>query len=150
MQDQRTAGVLGPALGPALVAAAATSGALVGFGLRLSAPALPFNAIGAVVLGPATLRATSFVPATILGVALHFATMYLWSAIHGALVRRVGGHSVLSAAGVGVAAFVAMQLIARLVGAGPAVILATGNQVVLCALLAIGLVIGMRLALSTV
>ena len=134
-----------------VLAASATAGALVGYGLRLGSPARPFNAIAAMLLGPSAQAAQSFTPAaTTLGVVLHVAAMIGWGLVYVALFARSGRHPVGWAIAVAAAALVATLLITRFFGVGLAALLPTGNLIALAVVLATALPLGMRLALSRV
>ena len=133
------------------MAASATAGALLGFGLRLGAPALPFNAVASILLGAAAQHGRGFsaVP-TLVGVLLHIAAMLGAGLAYARLLDRVSGHPVAWATVVAAGALALILLIARLFGVGLGVLLPVGSLVLLCAILALALAIGMRLALPQV
>ena len=134
-----------------ILAASATAGALVGFGLRLGAPAHPFNAIAALVLGSSAQALHTFAPgATPLGILLHVVVMTGCGLVYSALFGRSGRHPVAWAVAVAAAALVATILIARLFGVGLAALLPTGTLIAFAVVLAIALAVGMRLAPSRV
>jgi hypothetical protein len=134
-----------------LVAASATAGALLGFGFRLGAPAQPFNAIGAILLGAAAQQVRGFAPGpTIVGVVLHIATLFGAGIVYASLLDRASGHPVAWAGAMGAGGLAVILVVARLFGVGLGVLLPLGSLVVLCVVLALALVIGMRLALPQV
>ena len=132
-----------------IIAASATAGSLLGFGIHLGAPARLFNAVAAIVLGPSVQRESAFsAAATLTGVLLHVAAMIALGALYAVLVWRSRGYS-FAWSGVMAAATLAVSvLLARLFGVGPAAVLSLGRLIALCVVLALALPIGMRLALS--
>ena len=131
-----------------ILAASATLGALIGFGIRLGAPARVFNAIGAIVVGRSALAYTGFAPAvTLIGVVVHVLAMLACGAVYARLVEWTRGSTIAWAFGVSTAACTLTWLFARWFGVGPAVLLPFGNMIVLTVLLALALPIGMRFAL---
>ena len=124
---------------------------MLGFGLRLGAPARPFNAIAALLLGANAQALHGFAAAaTPLGILLHIVVTIGLGIAYVALFARSGRHPVLWAAGVAAAALGAMLLVARLFGVGLAALLPTGNLIALTVVLALALATGMRFALSRV
>ena len=99
-----------------IVAASATSGALVGFGIRLGTLARVFNAIASIVLGPEAFAVYGYAASpTLVGVLLHVCAMIVCGLVYVLLVTISGGRDIAWA-------------------------------LVLSAVLAAALVIGMRLA----
>ena len=145
-QDRRVSGIT---IG--IVAASATSGALLGFGIRLGAPAWAFNAVGAILLGPGAQEATGFLPgATLLGLGLHVVAMLGVGLLYAAIVSRSAGHSVAWAGIVSAGVLAGTLAVARLFGVGLGALLPAASVVAFCILLALSLAVGMRLALSKV
>lgn len=134
-----------------ILAASATAGALLGFGLRLGAPARPFNAIAALLLGVNAQALHGFAAAaTPLGILLHVVVTIGLGIAYVALFARSGRHPVLWAAAVAATALGAMMLVARLFGVGLAALLPTSNLIALAVVLALALATGMRFALLRV
>lgn len=133
------------------LAASATAGALIGFGLRQGTPLRPFNAVARLVLGARAEGVWGFDPlVTLTGVALHVTVMLAWGLL---CVRLAGGRRGLARAAFGVAvALLALAVdlfvVERLLGAGVSGVLSTLQVIVVHVLLALALVVGMRLALS--
>jgi hypothetical protein len=133
-----------------MIAASATAGTLLGFGIHLGTPARPFNAIAALALGPGAQAVYGFSPLpTLLGILLHVAAMIAWGVVYELLVARTRGYLTASLV-VAVAALTALLLPSRLFGVGPAALLSIGNLVALSVVLAVALPLGMRLAPSEV
>ena len=66
-----------------LLAACATGGALLGFGIRQGIPSRPFNATARLLLGARADGVWGFVPAvTLTGVALHVTVMVVWGVVY--------------------------------------------------------------------
>lgn len=133
-----------------LLAASATSGALVGFGLRLGIPSRPFNAIARLVLGGRAEGVWGFTPAvTLTGVALHVTMMLVWGVVYVRLVEARRGFARLAiAVGVAVMALlVELLVVERLLHAGVSGVLSPMQVVVVHAVLAVALAVGMRFAL---
>lgn len=135
---------------PGIVAASATAGALLGFGIHLGAPARPFNAIAGILLGAAATRLSGFAPATIVGILVHAAAIVAAGLLYGTLVARSSGHPVRWALVVSAGGVAVTEILARPFGVGPAVVLPVGNVLAVGVVLAVALVMGMRLALSRV
>jgi hypothetical protein len=73
-----------------LIAAAATGGALVGFGIARGAPLLPINAVAHLLLGSRAFLFDGFDPlVTSLGVILHIVSVILWAVIFALLTTRL-------------------------------------------------------------
>ncbi len=130
------------------VAASATAGALIGFGLRFGTPARPFNAISSIVLGARAQGEWAFalVP-TVVGVILHIAFSLACGVIYAELVDRLR-RDYVAALIVAIAAFFVSTLLATLVGIGLATLLPIGERLALAAVLGLSLPLGMRFALS--
>ncbi len=134
-----------------VVAAAATTGALVGFGLRFGTPARPFNALAAMVLGVRAQGVWRFalVP-TMVGLVVHIAIMTLWGVLFVVLVDTSGDHAMWWGILLSAVAFALSWLAAIVLGVGLATLLPVGDRIVLFIVLAAALPLGMRFALSLV
>jgi hypothetical protein len=130
-----------------ILAASATSGALVGFGIRLGTLARVFNAIGSIVLGPEAFAVYGYAASpTLVGALLHICAMIVCGLVYVSLVTISHGREIAWALVLSAATMVLAWFLARRVGVGPAVLLPAGNLLVLAAVLAGALIIGMRLA----
>jgi hypothetical protein len=75
-----------------LIVAAATAGALVGFGIVRGAPMLPLNAVAHVALGSRALLFDRFDPTvTIIALALHTLSLVVWGALFALIADRARG-----------------------------------------------------------
>jgi len=132
----------------AAVALAATFGALVGFGMRLRAPAALFAAAGDRLRGvPAFVAPERGVRASAtLGVLHHMVLALVWSALFALVARRARGGALVACAAIAGVAIVLLDgaLPAPLRFAGGAMTLA--QRVVYGVVLAVALGAGMRLA----
>jgi hypothetical protein len=135
-----------PVVAVGSVAAAATTGALVAMGHRLGAAALPFAAIGALVLR----RTVTAESAGLLfaGVVLHVTIVFLWSAVFVFLSRRGRWNAGVAAIVVGACELMTSRAATSFTGAGAASVLQFGDQLVLAIVYALALVVGMRFAFS--
>jgi hypothetical protein len=78
-----------------LIAAAATGGALIGFGIARDAPVLPINAVAHLLLGSRALLFDGFDPlVTLLGATLHILSVILWAVIFALLTARLSTRAV--------------------------------------------------------
>ena len=136
-------------LSAGFVAAAATTGALLGFGLRQGMPARPFNVAASVVLGEAAAGSWGFHRlATPVGIAVHVAAVLALGVLAAFLATRSRslraiGASVIVSLGAGIVHFV---LLGREADSNRA--LTVPQLIIVYMLLAAGLVVGMRLARS--
>ena len=140
---------LGPVTG--IIAAAATGGALLGFGVRAGTPSRPFNGIATLVLGDQARGVWGYVgTVTVTGILLHVAIMTGWGMLFVALSARRRGWQVpaLAAAVSSVAWLVSKAVVLRQMGAGMSSVLGSGQLVLLHVVLAVALVLGMRFARS--
>lgn len=137
-----------PGLVSGVLAASSTAGALVAFGIHLGTPARPFNAIGALLLGPGAAQIYGFSAGpTIAGVLLEIAATIACGLLHARLVARRGGHLALWSIAIAAGALCTSWILARF-GVGLAALLPVGNLVVLAVVLALSLAIGIRFALQ--
>ena len=136
-----------------LFAAAATAGALVGFARHAGdSAAAPFAITGRMLLGvPATDGALVQWGAVAAGVLLHCAVVIAWALLFAALVRRQRGPVLfVTAALFAIAAhFVSARLLPPLLRLGHGARALPLQVVLLYAVLALALAIGMRLAFSS-
>lgn len=133
-------------LGSGALAAAATAGALFRVGMSAGAPALPFNAIAALLVGPHTVASRGLVPSTVVGITVHAAATITWALGYEWLVARGGGHRWLWGLVVAAAWLLVSGAVDRIAGAGLASAVDLGDRVVVAVVLAVTLAIGMRLA----
>ena len=135
-----------PAVVVGVIAASATTGALIAMGRRAGHAAMPFASIGAV---PFERTANSGVVGLVFtGFILHVAATIVWSFIYFWIAERTR-RPVISAIGVASANFIASWLVAWASGRGIASVLPLGDRVLYAAILAAALVVGMRYAFST-
>ena len=129
------------------IPAAATTGMLVGFGIRLGVPSRVFDVIGATVLGTSASReyARSVV---LLGVALQLIAVLLCGVVYSWLAGEAPKHRAGWALAIGAAAVAMMFLFARAFAGTIALVLTPGNIIAIGAVIAFTLPIGMRFALS--
>ena len=145
-QDTLTHGVLAGALG-----AAATAGALLGFGLRDGTPARPFNALAGVILGDRAGGIWGFHPVvTVTGVLVQVAVALGWGLLFARLTRGMRGMRLVAAAIVAsvVALAVDAFLAGRVLGVDVSGALAPAQIVAAHFVLGAALAVGMRLATS--
>ena len=132
-----------------MLAASATAGALVGFGLRQGTPSRPFNATARLLLGDRAEGVWGFVPSvTMTGVALHVTAMLVWGLIY---VRVSRGHRGVARVAIAVAVAAAALLVDLLVveralHAGVSGVLTPLQVAAVHVVLAASLAVGMRLA----
>jgi hypothetical protein len=135
-----------------IVAAAATIGALIGLGLRHGLALRPFVSTGLAVLGVIGVSGVGGVVPVIVGLVLVAAAIIVLGVCFTIVAAPLRGLPLLlvacvfGAIGWAVSRYVVPSILASSVGAQ----LGTAQQVFVCALLALGLVAGMRLARSSV
>lgn len=130
-----------------LLAATASSGALIAIGSRVATVARPFNAIAGHVLGSRRSDVFAFVPGvTIAGIALHVVLLTLAGLVVAFVVRRrmVPGW-VASAALATLSALISVG-IARRGGSSLARVLPVGDLILFYMVVAVSLGVGIRLA----
>ena len=129
-----------------IIPAAATTGMLLGYGVRLGQPMLVFQAIGAIA------GATTGMPriAALLGFLIHVITTLACGVLYVALTGESGDNRFAWAIAIGAAAAAAAFVVARTFGGSIALVLTPGNLVSVGVVIAITLPIGMRFAPSTV
>ena len=137
-------------LSAGFVAAAATTGALLGFGLRQGMPSRPFNVAASVILGEAAAGSWGFHRlATPVGIVLHVGAVLALGVIAALLATRsrrlrTVGASVIVSLG---AAILHLAVVGRDAGSNRA--LTIPQLIVVYLLLGAGLMVGMRLARSS-
>lgn len=133
------------------LAAAATAGALLGFGIQQGTPARPFNAVASLVIGDQATGLWGFHPMiTSVGVLVQVTAAFGWALLFarfagGMRGPRLGGAAVLVA---GVALAVHTFLFGQLGGPGVGEALVPAQVVALHLVLGITLVVGIRFAPS--
>jgi hypothetical protein len=131
------------------IAASATAGALVGFGLRQGTPLRPFNAVARLLLGARADGVWGFDPVvTLVGALLHVTVMLAWGFLCVGLAGTRRGIAAFAAAvGVTLAALaVDLLVVERGLHAGLSGVLSSGQVVVLHLVLLVALALGMRFA----
>lgn len=133
-----------PSIAVGALAAAATTGALIAIGHRLGGAGLPFAAIGAALFHETVSgRATGLIVA---GLVAHVIAVFAWSWIAVWLVRARHWRVEAAALAVVVAAHLFSWIDAWWTGAGLASAVTLGDRIVLAAVFAGALVVGMRFA----
>ena len=133
------------------LAAAATAGTLLGFGLRQGTPARPFNAVASLLLGDAAHGIWGFHPVvTVVGVIVLVALALVWGMLFARLAGKLRGLRLAGLALVVAAAALAVNLLiaSRLSGASVSDALAPAQFVALHVVFGAALAVGMRLATS--
>ena len=133
-----------------LVSAAATAGAITGFGIRHHDLAGPFVSLGTRVMQGFGVSSPPTLLPSAAGVAAHIGWMILWGITFAALAheRRLGAAVVLAAL-TGVAAALAARTLTPAAFGAVTFAALSGTQVFLCVLLmTLGLVTGRALALA--
>jgi hypothetical protein len=128
-----------------LLPAAATTGMLVGFGIRLGAAGRVFQAIGAIALGMGAYEMSALALATMLGVLLHVLVMLACGVVYASLVAN-GEHRAAWAIAIGGVVVAAAFVSAKTFAGSIALVLTPGNLMAIGAVIAITLPIGMRFA----
>ena len=130
-----------------IIPAAATSGMLLGYGIRLGAASRVFEAIGSVLLGTGGARASVSSPlATGVGIVLHVAATLACGILYAACSGEAEDHPIAWAIAIGAAASALAFLAVRTFAGSIALVLTPGNLIAIGAVIAITLPIGMRFA----
>ncbi len=143
-------GLVRSALWAAATAAAATGGALVAFGLHVGGASEAFTHAGRLMLGiAATEGAAATARAFVAGALAHLGGCLLWGAVFAAIVRRRrASQSAVTAALLATAVYSAGSLwLPRVLRLGDAIYATQPQRMLLHALLAGGLWVGIRIAL---
>ncbi len=145
-RDTLTHGILTGAL-----AAAATAGALLGFGVRQGTPARPFNALAGLLLGDQAGAIWGFHPVvTVAGVVVHATVTLGWGVLFARLARGMRGLRLAATAAVTTIAALVVDIVVagRLLGVNVSDVLAPAQVIALHVVLGVALGVGMRLATS--
>jgi hypothetical protein len=132
-----------------LVAAAATAGVLVGFGVARREPLRMLNAVAHMVIGTRAYYTVGFdALATPLALALHALSVVLWGVLFAALAGRLRGARLAAAAALLAAAafLIDYHLVPERFRPGFETLLTTGELAALYAALGASLVAGLRWA----
>ena len=134
-------------LSAGLLAATATSGALIAIGKRAATVARPFNAIGGHLLGVQRSDAFGFVPAvTIPGIVIHVVSITIAGLIVAFVARRRLAPAWVAALALASLSALVSIGIARRGGSSLARVLPLGDLILFYLLVALSLVVGIRLA----
>ena len=146
----RRPGVLAQGILAGALAAAATSGALLGFGIQQGTPARPFNVVAGLLLGDDTGGIWGFdLEVTIAGVFVIVALAIGWGVLFARLGGELRGWRLAGAAlAVAATALAINLLIASLRGDAFSEVLAPAQVLALHLLLGVALGVGIRLATS--
>lgn len=133
----------------AILAAAATSGAVLGFGIRAGMPSRAFNAIAALILGDAARGVWGWDSVvTPVGIALLVGMMLGWGLLFSFIAGRARGWRLIAiAAGTALAAWMVSTTAFAQLGEASRV-MGPGQLAGLHFVLAVALAVGMRLALG--
>lgn len=132
-----------------MIAAAATAGALVAFGLRQGTPARPFNAVAEMLLGARAEGVWGFdAPVTLSGIAVHVVATVVWGVLFALVASGWRGARLWAGAAAFAAVVYVMDFVLLPGRLRPAFgdMMAPGQLLFLYATLAIALGVGMRLA----
>ena len=130
-----------------IIPAAATTGMLFGYGIRLGGATRVFEAIGSVLLrGSGESAGGSSLAATVVGVLLHVAATLACGIAYVAFAGESEDHPIARAIAIGGAASAFAFLAVRTVAGSIALVLTPGNLIAIGAVIAITLPIGMRFA----
>lgn len=135
-----------------MIAASATGGALVAFGMGLQHPWLPFNLAAHVLLGVAGSAVNELHPRiTPVGIFVHLTALMIWALLFALLIGRRRLVTTMAAAAAFSAIVFALNTRLFPVGLRPGYesVLTAGQMVFLHFLLAVMLVLGIRLAFSS-
>jgi predicted Na+-dependent transporter len=121
---------------------------LLGFGIRLGAPARVFQAIGSVITGAGAAGIAITSRAAIVGVLLHVLVMLASGVVYVALLGDSDDQRATWAITIGASVAATAFILARTFAGSIALVLTPGNLVALGVVIAITLPIGMRFAPS--
>ncbi len=131
-----------------LISAAATAGALIGFGLARGEPFAPLNAIAHIALGSRAMLFDRFdLVVTPIAIALHVLSLIVWGVLFALLTSRARGHLLWLAAALFTAIIYAVDLLLLPERLRPGFerVLSATEVVSVYVLLAITLALAMRL-----
>lgn len=146
-------GTLAQGLLTGTFAAAATAGALLGFGIQQGMPARPFNAVASLLLGDRADAIWGFHPVvTVVGVLTQAALSVGWGLLFARLAGGMRGLRFVALALVVAAAAMVVHVIltTRILGGHVSDVLVPAQVIALHLVLGIALAVGMRLATSYV
>jgi hypothetical protein len=126
-----------------VIPASATTGMLLGYGIRSGGAGRVFSAIGSLLV---SARNPSF--ATLTGFLLHLALMLLCGILYASLVDRAKDHPFSWAIAIGAAVAAISLVLVRAFGGPIALVLTPANLVAVGVVIALTLPIGMRFAPS--
>ena len=130
-----------------IIPAAATTGMLFGYGIRLGGATRVFQAIGSVLLRGSSESATgSSLAATVVGILLHVAATLACGVAYVAFADESEDHPIARAIAIGAASCALAFLAVRTFAGSIALVLTPGNLIAIGAVIAITLPIGMRFA----
>ena len=129
-----------------VIPAAATTGMLFGYGIRLGGASRVFQAIGSLLLGRAGDSSSGSSLATGVGILLHVAVTLACGLAYAALAGDSEDHPIAWAIVIGAAVSALAVLAVRTVAGSIALVLTPGNLIAIGAVIAITLPIGMRFA----
>jgi hypothetical protein len=129
-----------------IIPAAATTGMLLGYGVRLGAPGRVFRVIGAIVFGVSAYRGSDVPLAPAVGLLVHIMAMLACGVAYASLTGEGRAHRGAWAIAIGAAATAIVFMFARTIGGSIALVLTPGNLISLGAVIALTLPIGMRFA----
>jgi hypothetical protein len=133
------------------LAAAATAGALLGFGIQQGMPARPFNAIASLLLGDRAHGIWGFHPVVTLVGLLTLVVLALgWGLLFARLARGLRGWRFVVAAALvaGVALLIHVVIASRIEATNISDVLVPAQVIALHFVLGVALAVGMRLATS--
>ncbi|HJU65343.1 MAG TPA: hypothetical protein VJ596_06670 [Gemmatimonadaceae bacterium] len=131
-----------------MLAASATAGTLVGFGIVRGAPVHVLNTIAHTIFGARALTAREFdLPVTVTGIAVHYLTLIIYGVVFAILFGRLRGRQLmLSAAAVtGIVAVFDLLILPPLLRPGFESVLGTGELATIFLELAVALAVGTRI-----
>ena len=124
--------------------AAATTGMLFGYGIRLGAATRVFQAIGSVLARGESVSSSTVL--TCVGIVLHVAATLGCGVAYASLARESNGHRVAWAIAIGAAAAAIAVVAVRTFAGSIALVLTPGNLIAIGVVIALTLPIGMRFA----
>ena len=131
------------------IAAAATAGALIGFGRARGSPAAPLNAVAHILIGSRAQVIDGFdLAVTLMALGLHVLSILIWGVLFALFAARLRGTRLLTAAALFTAAvFVAdYYLVLPHLRPGFEAVLSRGEVAAVYVLLALSLAVGLNFA----
>ena len=127
-----------------IIPAAATTGMLLGYGIRVGGATRVLQALGAIVLGMSSAPAL----ASSIGLLLHVAATLVIGIAYVSLTGESGEHRIAWAITLGAAMAATLFVVARTIAGSIALVLTPGNLIAIGVVIAITLPMGMRFAPS--